>query len=277
LAAEFGVLGAVEAQIDGRPVDLGHARQRAVLGVLLAEAGRPVPVDQLVDRVWGEDVPQRVAGALYSYLSRLRRAVGDAAGVAIKRQPGGYLLTVDPQVVDLHQFRRLVMLARSSDSDQGAAESFAAALGLWRGEPFAGLDTPWLTSMRQVLFSERFAAELDRNDVLLRLGRHAELLPALSAAVAEHPLDERLAEQSMLALYRCGRQGDADEPPDPQLPGRRAGQRSRRRPAQTPRADPGRRSHPGPAGAGARDSGSRPGRSRPAAGRSGTGAVASAR
>jgi DNA-binding SARP family transcriptional activator/Tfp pilus assembly protein PilF len=211
LAAEFGVLGAVEARIDGRPVDLGHARQRAVLGVLLAEAGRPVPVDQLVDRVWGEDVPQRVAGALYSYLSRLRRAVGDAAGVAIKRQPGGYLLTVDPQAVDLHQFRRLVTLARSSDSDQGAAESFAAALGLWRGEPFAGLDTPWLTSMRQVLFSERFAAELDRNDVLLRLGRHGELLPALSAAVAEHPLDERLAEQSMLALYRCGRQADADE------------------------------------------------------------------
>src|SRR3954449_3493490 len=103
MAVEFGVLGAVEARIDGRPVDLGHARQRCVLGVLLVEADRPVPVDQLIDRVWGEDVPQRAAGALYSYLSRLRRAVAGAAGVEIKRQSGGYRLTVDPQAVDVHR------------------------------------------------------------------------------------------------------------------------------------------------------------------------------
>jgi DNA-binding SARP family transcriptional activator/tetratricopeptide (TPR) repeat protein len=211
MAAEFGVLGAVEARINGRPVDLGHARQRCVLGVLLVEAGRPVAVDQLVDRVWGDDVPQRAVGALYSYLSRLRRAVAAAPEVEIRRQPGGYLLTVDPQAVDVHRFRRLVTLARTSDSDQSTAELLAQALGLWRGEPFAGLDTPWLTSTRHMLLSERFAAELDRNDVLLRLGRHAELLPALAAATAEHPLDERLAEQSMVALYRCGRQADADE------------------------------------------------------------------
>ncbi|HLL66610.1 MAG TPA: BTAD domain-containing putative transcriptional regulator [Micromonosporaceae bacterium] len=211
MAAEFGVLGAVEARINGLPVELGHARQRSVLGVLLVEAGRPVPVDRLVDRVWGEDVPQRVESALYSYLSRLRRAMADAAGVGIERQPGGYLLTVDPQAVDLHRFRRLVTLARTSESDQSAADLFAQALSLWRGEPLAGLDTPWMTSMRQLLLGERFAAELDRNDVLLRLGRHGEMLPALAAAVAEHPLDERLAEQSMLALYRCGRQADADE------------------------------------------------------------------
>jgi DNA-binding SARP family transcriptional activator len=211
MAAEFGVLGAVEARINGGPVDLGHARQRCVLGVLLVEAGRPVPVDQMIYRVWGEDAPQRAAGALYSYLSRLRRAVGDAPGVGIERGPGGYALTVDPQAVDLHRFRRLVTLARTSESDQPAVELFAQALGLWRGEPFAGLDTPWLTSTRHLMLSERFAAELDRNDLMLRLGRHGELLPALSAAVAEHPLDERLAEQLMLALYRCGRQADADE------------------------------------------------------------------
>ena len=211
MAAEFGVLGAVEARIGGAPVDLGHARQRAVLGVLLVEAGRPVPVDRLVERLWGADAPQRVAGALYSYLSRLRRAVAGAPGVGIERQPGGYRLTVDPQAVDLHRFRRLVTLARGAESDQAAAELFAQALGLWRGEPFAGLDTPWTTSMRQLLLGEHFTATLDRNDVLLRLGRHGELLPALLAAADEHPLDERLAEQLMLALYRGGRQADADE------------------------------------------------------------------
>ncbi|GIF35737.1 AfsR/SARP family transcriptional regulator [Actinoplanes xinjiangensis] len=211
MAAEFGVLGVVEARIDGRPADLGHARQRCVLGVLLVEAGRPVTPDQLIDRVWGERAPQRAAGALYSYLSRLRRAVAGADGVEIRREPGGYLLTVNPQTVDLHRFRRLMTTARAAESDRAAAGLIEQALGLWRGDPFAGLDTPWLAAMRRTLLGERFAAELDGNDVLLRLGRHGELLPALSAAVAEHPLDERLAGQAMLALYRCGRQADADE------------------------------------------------------------------
>ncbi|MEV6598729.1 tetratricopeptide repeat protein [Actinoplanes sp. NPDC051346] len=211
MAAEFGVLGVVEARIDGRPVDLGHARQRCVLGVLLVETGRPVTVDQLIDRVWGEHAPQRAAGALYSYLSRLRRAVAGATGVEIRRESGGYLFTVDPQAVDLHRFRRLMTLARTAESDRTASDLIVRALDLWRGDPFAGLDTPWLSATRRTLLGERFAAELDGNDVLLRLGRHGELLPALTAAVAEHPLDERLAGQAMLALYRCGRQADADE------------------------------------------------------------------
>ncbi|GLY99411.1 XRE family transcriptional regulator [Actinoplanes sp. NBRC 103695] len=210
LTAEFGVLGAVEARIGGRAVDLGHARQRYVLGVLLIEAGRPVPADQLIDRVWGEGTPQRVAGTLYSYLSRLRSALADAPDVEIKRQPSGYLLTAGPQSVDLHRFRRLVTLARTADSEQAGAEQIIEALGLWRGEPLAGLDTPWVAALRQVLLDERFDAEVTRNDLLLRLGRHGELLPLLSAAVTEYPLDERLAEQSMLALYRSGRQADAD-------------------------------------------------------------------
>ncbi|MFG1604962.1 BTAD domain-containing putative transcriptional regulator [Actinoplanes sp. NPDC049265] len=210
LAADFGVLGAVEARIDGRPVDLGHARQRYVLGVLLVEAGRPVPVDQLIDRVWGEDTPQRVANTLYSYLSRLRGALAPG-DVEIQRRPGGYQLTADPQSVDLHRFRRLVARAREAESDLTAADLITEALGLWRGEPLAGLDTTWLGATRRMLLGERFAAELDRNDVLLRLGRHGELLPMLAAATDAHPLDERLAEQSMLALYRAGRQADADE------------------------------------------------------------------
>ncbi|MEV4708372.1 BTAD domain-containing putative transcriptional regulator [Actinoplanes sp. NPDC049316] len=211
MAAQFGVLGVVEARIDGRSVELGHARQRCVLGVLLVEAGRPVTVDQLIDRVWGDNAPQRAAGALYSYLSRLRRAVAGAGGAEIRREPGGYLLTVDPEAVDLHRFRGLMASARAAESDRSAAGLITQALALWRGDPFAGLDTPWLDAMRRTLLDERSAAELDRNDVLLRLGRHGELLPALAAAVAEHPLDERLAGQAMLALYRSGRQADADE------------------------------------------------------------------
>jgi len=124
LAAEFGVLGVVEAWIDGRSVELGHARQRCVLGVLLVEAQRRVTVDQLIDRVWGEHPPQRAANALYSYLSRLRRAVAGAPGVQILREPGGYLLTTDPQTVDLHRFRALLARAATPLAD-GAHDDLA--------------------------------------------------------------------------------------------------------------------------------------------------------
>jgi DNA-binding SARP family transcriptional activator len=71
----FGLLGDVEVRVDGQPVDVGHARQRCVLVVLLVEANRVVSVDQLVDRVWGDRAPQRARETLYNYLSRLRQAL----------------------------------------------------------------------------------------------------------------------------------------------------------------------------------------------------------
>src|SRR5690606_11741652 len=80
-----------------------------------------------------------------------------------------------------------------------------------RGEPFATLETPWLDDVRTGLQAERLAVMLDRNDTGLKCARHGELLPELSAMLREHPLDERLAGQVMLAQYRCGRQSDAIE------------------------------------------------------------------
>ena len=77
--------------------------------------------------------------------------------------------------------------------------------------PFASLDTPWINDVRTALEAEWFSAVLDRNDAALRVGRHGELLPQLSAMSADHPLDERLAGQLMLAQFRCGRQADALE------------------------------------------------------------------
>jgi DNA-binding SARP family transcriptional activator len=65
--------------------------------------------------------------------------------------------------------------------------------------------------VRGELDQERLAAELDRNDVELRLGHHAALLAGLSARADARPLDERLAGQLLLALYRGGRPNEALE------------------------------------------------------------------
>jgi DNA-binding SARP family transcriptional activator/Tfp pilus assembly protein PilF len=209
MAVDFRVLGEVGVRIDGCPVDIGHVRQQCVLVALLSEANRAVPVDQLVDRVWGDRPPQSARSSLHSYLSRLRQSLAPAAEVGIERRAGGYALVVDPMTVDLHRFRDLVSRARTAGGGEPAMALLTRALGLWRGEAFAALDTPWLTAAREGLDAERLAAELDRNDLALGAGRHADLLGDLVAAVAAYPWDERLAGQLMLALYRCGRQADA--------------------------------------------------------------------
>ncbi|WP_018682915.1 AfsR/SARP family transcriptional regulator [Actinokineospora enzanensis] len=210
---EFRVLGDLEARIGGASADLGHSRQRSVLAALLSEVNSPVPVDRLVDRVWADHPPRQARDTLYGYLYRLRRALSSSQAseqVRIERKSGGYVLRVDETTVDLFRFRDLVRSARSAPDDR-ASGLLEEALALWRGEPYSGLDLPWVDEQRLALERERLAAELDRNDIGLRLGDHHALLPAITALAMAHPLDERAAAQYVLALYRCGRQADALE------------------------------------------------------------------
>ncbi|GHI10221.1 hypothetical protein AQI88_39500 [Streptomyces cellostaticus] len=210
MTVEFSVLGSVEASIDGRSAVLGHARQRAVLAVLLADVGHLVTTDQLTDRVWGSRPPRQAVPTLRSYLSRLRQALAATGEAVIARQPGGYALTTARSVtVDMHTFRHLAAQARAAGDDTRAAALFEQALRLWRAEPFASLDTPWLNALRETLLQERLAVQLDWGDVRLRLGQHVALLPEAAARAAAHPLDEHLAGQLMLALHRCGRSAEA--------------------------------------------------------------------
>ena len=206
---EFRLLGEIEAVVDGGRLDTGHARQRSVLGALLVDVNRPVPVGHLIDRVWADRTPYRARNALSAYVSRLRQLLADVPGLRIARESGGYVLAADPLSVDLHLFRHLVREARDTADPDAAAALFGEALDLWRGEPFAALDGPWFSDVRTALQAERDAAALDRNDAALRAGRHSELLAELTAAVRAQPLDERVAGQLMLALYRSGRQADA--------------------------------------------------------------------
>ncbi|WP_051772920.1 AfsR/SARP family transcriptional regulator [Saccharothrix sp. NRRL B-16314] len=203
-----GVLGNLEVRVDGASVPVGHARQKAVLAVLSIEVDRVVPPDRLIDRVWGEHAPARARSVLRTYLSNLRRAL-TSTGIAITWRDTGYSLTVHPDAVDLHRFRRLLAEARDSDDPRRALALADDALALWRGEPLAELDTPWAQSAREHLHRERAAAQADRIDWALDCGLHGDLLPELPTRAAEEPLDERLAGQLMLALYRSGRQTDA--------------------------------------------------------------------
>lgn len=208
METQFLLLGDLEVLIGGRTVEIGHARQQCVLATLLVNANQTVSADQLVERVWADQPPQRARNTLSGYLSRLRQVLAGTDAAIVRRSPG-YRLSVDPRAVDLHLFEELVAQACSADDEQLAEARLEHALGLWRGEAFATLDTPWLNEIRESLAGKRLSAELDRNDLALRRGGHADLLNALCELAAAHPLDERLAGQLLLALYRSGRQADA--------------------------------------------------------------------
>jgi DNA-binding SARP family transcriptional activator/tetratricopeptide (TPR) repeat protein len=209
MGADFRLLGEVTARAGDRVLDVGHARQRCVLAALLVDVNRVVPVDVLLDRVWAGRPPRHARNALSGYVSRLRQVLAVGGEVHLARRSGGYRLSADPLAVDLHRFTHLVRLAGRSSTEDDSLALLQRAIGLWQGSAFGSLDTPWLTTVRDTLEADRLAAELDRNDVALRLGRHQALLGELSARAAAHPLDERLAGQLMLARYRCGQQAAA--------------------------------------------------------------------
>ncbi|WP_412543121.1 tetratricopeptide repeat protein [Longispora sp. K20-0274] len=200
-----GLLGPVTVWHDGTALPLGPAMQRAVLALLALDAGRVVPVERLVDGLWGEEPPNRPSGLVQTYVSRLR-ALLRPAGLGIDLRGNGYVLDVPPDEVDVRAFRALA--ARGLDGADPAP--FRAALALWRGDPLADLrGTPLLDRIRAGMVEDRLVALEACLDRELRAGRHREVLPELVELHEEHPLRERFLGMLLLALYRGGRQADA--------------------------------------------------------------------
>ncbi|GAQ50449.1 regulatory protein AfsR [Streptomyces acidiscabies] len=211
--ADFLLLGTVELRrADGTAVDLGPAKQRTVLAALLVDAGRWVPVGTLIDRVWGQDPPAQVRPSLYAYIARIRRLLAgtDSDAARLRRGTGGYLLDVPLDRVDVHRFRHLAEQARRADrADAERIVLLCEALGLWRGEPLAGLPGEWAQRVRHSWRQHRIEAVVARTDAELALGQYAEVIGAMTGLLAEHPLVEPFAVALMRALHAAGRSPEA--------------------------------------------------------------------
>ncbi|GGN25330.1 SARP family transcriptional regulator [Lentzea pudingi] len=212
---EFRVLGPVEAAVAGEPVPLGGPKPRTLLALLAVHASRVVPLERLVDAVWGEDPPEQARAAIYTYISTLRRKLAAADGAdVIVRTGGGYRLEAALDQIDLHVFLREITAARRARAEGRLAQAvthFENALGLWRGAALGGAQGTWADNERARLEGLKLAALEDRFDAELALGGSEALVADLTTAVAEEPLRERLRAQLMLALHRTGRQADALE------------------------------------------------------------------
>jgi DNA-binding SARP family transcriptional activator len=207
---EFQILGPLEVHENGRSLGVGSGKQRALLALLLLNAGEVVSTDRLIDALWGETPPASAPNSVHIYISQLRKVLGETALVT---RGHGYVLDVEPEQLDLHRFERLLgdgrKLLAHGDAD-GAAETLRAALALWRGAPLADVASePFAQREIARLEDLRLAALEARIEADLALGRHRELIGDLNALSAANPLHERFWAQLMLALYRAGRQTEA--------------------------------------------------------------------
>ncbi|WP_282202156.1 AfsR/SARP family transcriptional regulator [Kitasatospora fiedleri] len=207
---EFLVLGALEARQSGVPVDVRGMRQQRLLALLLLNVGRVVPMDFLVDELW-EDPPTSARPQVHNAIRDLRRVL--AAGEhRLVTADVGYRLAAPEDAVDANRFARKVREARAAERDGRFAEAIRllqSAVDLWRGEAFAGIHCPAVTSAAVKLNEQRIAAVEDLMALRLKVGETSSLVGELTALLAEYPLRDSLRRSLMTALCRSGRQADA--------------------------------------------------------------------
>jgi DNA-binding SARP family transcriptional activator/ABC-type glycerol-3-phosphate transport system substrate-binding protein len=208
---EIRVLGPLGASEAGRQIALGGRRQRSVLAGLVVHAGETVSTSRLIDIVWGENPPPTARKSLQSYISRLRRSLGDGLIVGVA---DGYALRAGVEQLDVLRFERLVEEGRRvlAEDPARAWQVLTEALGLWRGTLLSDVEVgrdllPFVERLQET----RVAAVEERIDAGLALGYHGQLIGELRALVEAHPLRERLRGQLVLALYRSGRHAEALE------------------------------------------------------------------
>ncbi|WDZ84652.1 AfsR/SARP family transcriptional regulator [Micromonospora cathayae] len=209
----FGILGPVEARTaDGTALPLGGRQLRALLALLLLDAGRMVGTDRLIDGLHGGRPPAGAANALQSQVSRLRRALRPV-GVPVLADPAGYRLAVDPETVDVHRAARLRRdggRASAAGRPDRAVDLLGAALALWRGDPLADVtDVPFAAAQVTRLVELRLSVVEEHAAAALAAGDPDAPIAGLRAVTAAHPLRERPHGLLMRALYATGRSAEA--------------------------------------------------------------------
>ncbi|MER6462241.1 BTAD domain-containing putative transcriptional regulator [Streptomyces sp. NPDC001228] len=218
----FQILGPVRLWRGSTDVKLGPPKQRALLALLLAHAGQPVPLHEIVDALWHADPPATAANVVHRHVAALRRLLepelvsGTASGRLV-RASGGYALQVTGDELDLLRFRALCEDARDAArrADRArAVESLVEALNLWRGPSASGIPPevralPVFTAIddEHVVAVKEAAGHLPTAGAALT----ERVLVTLRQAAAHHPFDEALQARLVELLAAAGRQAEALE------------------------------------------------------------------
>ncbi|MET0237588.1 MAG: BTAD domain-containing putative transcriptional regulator [Kibdelosporangium sp.] len=185
----FRVLGPLEVTIAGQPVTLGGRKPRMLLATLLLQPNSTVGVDTLVDVLWPDCPPRSAVANVRTYAHALRNEIG----ARVCTRPGGYLVTVDPDELDMTTF-------------EAKAESgrFDEANALWRGRVLADLPRSPVWEPTLARLEELRLSVIERG-----LTVRENTIPELRGLLAEHPLREELWRHLVLALHESGRTSEA--------------------------------------------------------------------
>jgi TolB-like protein len=196
------VLGPTRASLGGCELEVGGAKQRAVLTVLVAHGGAVAPTGRLLQEVWGEDVEPERKRSLQTYISNLRTIIDPERSGLIAAGPAGYHLSVGPRLaLDI-----LEVEAVRSSRDVGA---LLAALGRWRGEPLGALDGPWASQAREQLALLRGALAKQLAEAALAAGTPEVAIAPLAEVLHDQPLNEPLWRRHVELILQSGRNAEA--------------------------------------------------------------------
>jgi DNA-binding SARP family transcriptional activator len=223
MRAEINVLGTFEASIDGVSIVPSAAKPRHLLAVLALNVGKVVTAGALIEELWCDRAPRSAHSTLQTYVMQLRKVIADALPGTGKQESRkiletrhtGYALRLSHEALDVDRYTRLAAAGRTAGAagDYEAAERLLRqALAVWRGPLLVDVSVGPHLEIEATRLSESRLVDLAlRIDADLYLGRHHQLLGDLAALCARHPHMENFRAQLMLALYRCGRPGQALE------------------------------------------------------------------
>ena len=206
----FRILGPMEAERGGEQLHLGGGLQRVALAIMLLDANRIVPVNRMIEAIWGEAPPETARNQIQIRISHLRRLLGDTAqpNNLLITMPPGYLLRVERGQLDLTDFDELTEQAQL-ETPAKAAKTLRAALALWRGPMLSNVSSDLIQTIAHGVQERRLLAHEQCIELELGEGRHQQLVAELRGLVQDNPLREQLHGLLMLALYRSGRQAEA--------------------------------------------------------------------
>ncbi|WP_432944126.1 BTAD domain-containing putative transcriptional regulator [Kribbella sp. CA-253562] len=202
----MSLLGPLVVRRGGRELEVG-GRLRALLAVLALEAGRPVSVERVARGVWSDELPVHVRKSVQTQIMRLRRLLGNDR---IRTEPGGYLLDIRPDDIDVVRFGRLISAVAAETEVEEQRLLLAEALTIWRGTPFECVGSRWLDEVEAERMVELYLAAQERwVDLELAAGRYGAVVADLRELTARFPLREALWSRLLLALRRSGRCAEA--------------------------------------------------------------------
>ncbi|GAA0973942.1 hypothetical protein GCM10009555_029490 [Acrocarpospora macrocephala] len=203
---------------DGVELDAGPRQQAYLLALLLARAGEPISISELIDLIWGQDIPASAVNILQKYVGALRRLLepelpARGTGSYLQRRGNGYLFAAGPGVLDVVAFRELVEAARAATAEHRpdvALNRYVEALGIWHGPAGDGpARGPASTPVFGALDNEFFGACVAAAELALSLGQPARILHSLRLAAWMAPLHENVQASLISVLAAAGQQADA--------------------------------------------------------------------